>query len=231
MSSYRSTRKIGIALAILVGVSLGGCLFKKQTQPPPKTDLAAPEDAKLVERMERARARAVGAPGSTLEASEFASQLTLLYSQGVAKRQQLEPRLLNEAVRCLDQARDAKPDDAADLLVRKGELLLAAEQESAAISALQQSVASRPNLRAFNLLVKLYAGEKQDAEVEALCKKTLPAMKSESSRYAVLDECLKSSGATTPEAGLRWAGSKEIIFYKTRRKELEAHSAAAKQKK
>ena len=81
------------------------------------------------------------------------------------------------------------------------------------------------------MLVKTYNGEKQKAEVEALCKKTLPAMKSEDSRYAVLDECLEHSGAATPEAGLRWAGTKEINFYKGRRKVLEARAAAAKQKK
>ncbi len=219
------------AVAVLVGASLAGCSSGKQVKPTPEADPAAANDAKLVERMERMRTRALNAPGGVLEASDFATQLTLLYSQGVAKRKSLDPKLVDEAVRCLDQARDAKPDDAADLLVRKGELLLAADQADAAIAALQQSVAARPNLRAFNLLVKSYAGDKKNAEVEALCKKTLPAMKSESSRYAVLDECLKSSGAATPEAGLRWAGSKEISFYKARRKELEAHSAAAKQKK
>jgi len=225
-------RGILTAVAVLVGVSLAGCLSGKHAKPTPQTDLAAANDAKLVERMERMRTRALNAPGGALEASDFATQLTLLHNQGVAKRKSLDPSLVDEAVRCLDQARDAKPDDAADLLVRKGELLLAADRQAAGVAALKESVAARPNLRAFTFLVKAYTAQKQNAEIEALCKKTLPAMKSESSRYAVLDECLKCSGAATPEAGLRWAGKGEISFYKARRKELEAHAPpAAKPKK
>jgi hypothetical protein len=56
-------------------------------------------------------------------------------------------------------------------------------------------------------------------------------MKSDESRYAVLDDCLKYSGATAPEAGLGWAPPKEVTFYKARRRELDARLAAAKQQK
>ncbi len=229
-STDMRARGSALALAILTGFSLAGCLFKKQTQAGP-SDLATANDDKLVERMDKMRTRALAAPGGSIEATDFAVQVTVLYNQGVPKRRTLAPNLVDEAVQCLDKAKEAKPDEAADLLMRKGEMLLAAEQQPAAVAALQESVEARPNLRAFTLLARAYTAQKQAAEVEALCKKTLPAMKSEDSRYAVLDECLKSSGAATPEAGLRWAGHKEVSFYKARRKELEARMAAAKQKK
>jgi len=218
-------RGITLVIAILAGLPLAGCGHSE----PGATSPGDPNDAKMVDRMEKMRARALNAPGGTIEASDFASQVTLLYSQGVAKRNSLAPTLVDEAVQCLDSAKEAKPEDTADLMARKGEMLLAAERQAPGLTALQESIAARPNLRAFNLLMKTYSAQKQTAEVEALCKKSLPGMKSDDSRYAVLDECLKSSGAATPEAGLRWAGSKEVSFYKARRKELEAR--LAKQKK
>jgi hypothetical protein len=231
-SIFKPVRGISVALAILVGVgaSLAACGHGKSGSSG-GSESGGTSDAKLVERMEKMRTRALNAPGGAIEASDFASQVTLLYGQGVPKRTEVPPNLVDEAVKCLDSARETKPEDAADLLMRKGELLLAADKQPAGVEALQESIAARPNLRAFNLLVKAHTAQKQTAEIEALCRKTLPSMKSDDSRYAVLDECLKCSGAATPEAGLKWAGSKEISFYKARRKELEARLNAAKQKK
>jgi prophage DNA circulation protein len=219
-------RRFTLALAVLVAIPWAGCGHSGQ---PAATDAASANDVKMVERMEKMRTRALNAPGGAIEASDFASQVTLLFSQGVPKRTSLAPNLVDEAVQCLDSAKEAKPEDTADLMAKKGEMLLAADRQAAALTALQESIAARPNLRAFNLLMKSYTAQKQAAEVESLCKKTLPGMKSDDSRYAVLDECLKASGAGTPEAGLRWAGSKEVSFYKARRKELEAR--LSKQKK
>lgn len=219
-------RRLSFAIAVLVGIPLVACGHSQPAGGPPSNPDA---DAKMVERMEKMRARALNAPGGTIEASDFASQVTLLYMQGVPKRKTLAANLVDEAITCLDNAKQAKPDDTADLMARKGEMLLAAERQAPGLAALQESIASRPNLRAFNLLMKAYGTQKQTVESEALCRKTLPGMKSDDSRYAVLDECLKASGAATPEAGLRWAGRSEINFYKARRKELEAR--LAKQKK
>jgi hypothetical protein len=218
-------RRLSFAIAIFVGIPLFGCGHSQPEATPANSDA----DAKMVERMEKMRARALNAPGGAIEASDFASQVTLLFTQGVAKRRPLAANLVDEAVECLDNAKEAKPDDTADLMARKGEMLLAAERQAPGLAALQESIAARPNLRAFNLLMKSYTAQKQTAEVESLCKKTLPGMKSDDSRYAVLDECLKASGTATPEAGLRWAGKSEVSFYKARRKELEAR--LAKQKK
>ncbi len=224
-SSKRVLEFSSVVLACLCSLWLTACGHNAAA--PEETNAAG--DAKMVERMEKMRARALGAPGGAMEASDFASQVTLLYVQGVASRTSLAPAVVDEAARCLDSAKEASPESAADLMARKGEMLLAADRQADGLAALRESVAARPNLRAFNLLMKTYTAEKQNADAETLCKKTLPGMKSDDSRYAVLDECLKCSGAATPEAGLRWAGNKEISFYKARRKEVEAR--LAKQKK
>ena len=227
-----SIRGISIAAGLLVGLQTAACLHK----PGVKTegganDPVAANDAKLVERMEKMRARALAAPGGATEASDFASHVTMLFTQGVSKRRQVPAALIDEAVQCLDQAKKAKPDDAADLLVRKGELMLAAGRNEPGADALRESIAVRPTLRAFTPLARFYAAQKLSTELVALCKMTLPAMKSDESRYAVLDDCLKSSGAAAPEAGLGWAPPKEVAFYKARRHELEARLAAAKQQR
>jgi hypothetical protein len=225
-----SNRIHGISLGLFVGLALAAC-HPKPAQHPAPLDPAAANDTKLVERMEKMRTRAQNAPGGAIEASDFASHVTMLFNQGVAKRHPVAPAIIDEAVQFLDQAKEAHPDDAADLLVRKGELLFAAGKSEPGAEALRDSIAIRPNLRAFTPLAKFYAADQKSAELVALCKKTLPAMKSDESRYAVLDECLKQSGATAPEAGLGWAPPKEVTFYKARKRDLDARLAAAKQQK
>jgi lipopolysaccharide biosynthesis regulator YciM len=176
------------------------------------------------------RVRAANAPGSAAEASELASHVTTLYTQGVAKRRALSSDLLGEALACLDRARQSNPDDP-ELLVRKGELLVATGQRDAGSEALRQSIAVRPTLRGFNALEKIYAANNRTQDLTALCRRTLPAMKSDESRYAVLDNCLEHSGANTAEVGLAWASPKDRSFYKVRRREVETRLNAAKQQK
>jgi hypothetical protein len=120
-----SIRGSFIAAGLFVGLQLAACASKPPQQPA-SPDPAAANDAKIVERTEKMRARALAAPGGAIEASDFASHVTMLFTQGVSKRRPVPPALVDEAVQCLDQAKEAKPDDAPDLLVRKGELLLAA---------------------------------------------------------------------------------------------------------
>jgi hypothetical protein len=220
---------IRVVATLLAGLVWPACAHKPEQQLGASSSPAGANDAKMIERMEKARARALQAPGGSAEASDFASQVTVLFTQGVSKRQAVPPALIDEVVKCIDQAKEAKPDDAPDLLARKGELLIAAGKGPAGAGALRASITAKPSLRAFTPLARYYAAEKLTAEAEVLCKKTLPAMKSDESRYAVLDECLKCSGAVTPEAGLRWATTKDIGFYKNRRKDLEARLEAAKQ--
>jgi len=227
--SHDHVRGVSLAAGLVLGLSLTACLHKpSQSQ---STDAVAANDAKIIERMEKMRARALAAPGGAVEASDFASHVTTVFTQGVSKRRPVPPALVDEAVQCLDLAREAKPDDTADLLVRKGELLLAAGRNEPGAGALRESISVRPNLRAFTPLARFYAAQKQSPELVALCRKTLPAMKSDESRYAVLDDCLRYSGATAPEAGLGWAPPKEVAFYKARRHELEARLAASKQQR
>ena len=218
---------IPVAALLLGSLALPGCAAKSKPDPSGAKGLepTGANDQKVVDLMEKMRARAQKAPGGAAEALDFAFNVTQLYLQGVTKRRQISPTLIDEAVKCLDEARLANPDTGADLLARKGEMLLAAEQTEAGVGALRGSMADRPNLRAFKPLVKHYEAAKLAPEAEALCKRTLPAMKSDENRYVVLDECLKASGAATPDAGLKWAGAKELSFYKARKKELDARLA------
>jgi hypothetical protein len=231
----RHRRRLGTVTLALLGLALPACSHKAKPDATPgqAAGLGTPaSDQKIVDLMEKMRARALQAPGKTVEASDFAYNVTQLYTQGVTKRRPISPGLVDEAVKCLDEARTENPDNSADLLARKGEMLLAAEKTDAGVGALRESIADRPNLRAFKPLIKHYQAGKLAAEAEGLCKRALPAMKSEdNNRYIVLDECLKASGAAKPEDGLKWAGAKELGFYKARKRELEARlNAAAKAK-
>jgi hypothetical protein len=218
-------RPLCIAALVTAGLVLAAC------GPRPKADATAGQsasganDQRTVDLMEMMRQRALKAPGSAPEALDFAYNVTQLYTQGVTQRRAISPTLVAEAVTSLDEARAQQPAMAADLLARKGELLLAAGQPEAGVGALRESIADRPNLRAFKPLIRHYEAAGAGKEIEPLCKRVLPAMKTEENRYLVLDECLKTSGAATPEAGLRWAGARELAFYKARKKELDARAA------
>ena len=235
MMIRRHLRRVGTVTVAILGLALPACSHKAKPDATPAQAAGAgtpANDQRIVDLMEKMRARALKAPGGKAEAADFAYNVTQLYTQGVTKRRQISPGLVDEAVKCLDEAKAASPDGAADLLARKGELLLAAEQTDAGVGALRESIADRPNLRAFKPLMKHYQAQNLTAEAEGLCKRALPAMKSEdNNRYIVLDECLKASGAAKPEDGLKWAGAKEVGFYKARKRELEARlNAAAKAK-
>jgi hypothetical protein len=234
MMTRRHLRRIGLVTLAILGLALPACSHKAKPDATPG-QAAGPgtpaNDQRIVDLMEKMRARALQAPGGTVEASDFAYNVTQLYTQGVTKRRQISPGLVDEAVKCLDEARTANPDNSADLLARKGEMLLAAERTDAGVGALRGSIADRPNVRAFKPLIKHYQAGKLATDAEGLCKRALPAMKSEENRYIVLDECLKASGAAKPEDGLKWAGAKELSFYKARKRDLEARlNAAAKAK-
>ena len=230
MMIRRHLRRIGLVTLAILGLTLPACSHKAK---PDATlgQAAGPgtpaNDQRIVDLMEKMRARALQAPDGTVEASDFAYNVTQLYTQGVTKRRQISPGLVDEAVKCLDEARIANPDNSADLLARKGEMLLAAEKTEAGVGALRGSIADRPNVRAFKPLIKHYQAQQLATDAEGLCKRALPAMKSEENRYIVLDECLKASGAAKPEDGLKWAGAKELNFYKTRKREMEARLNAA----
>jgi hypothetical protein len=221
-----------MAALLLGGLALMGCAGKSKSDAGAGgMNGAGANDQKIVDLMEKMRARALNAPGGAVEAADFAYNVGQLYTQGVSKRRTLAPNLVDEAVKCLDEARTANPDSGADLLARKGELLLAAEKTAAGVGSLRESMSERPNLRAFKPLIKHFQSQNLAAEAETLCKRTLPAMKSDENRYVVLDECLKASGAATPEAGLKWAGSKDVSFYKARKRDLEARLSAASKAK
>ncbi len=81
-------------------------------------------------------------------------------------------------------------------------------------------MAARPNLRAFEILGKQHKEANEVAELERMCKKTLPAMKTDIERYVVLDKCIQFSGASTVEGGLRWASKKDVEFYREKRAEV-----------
>jgi hypothetical protein len=221
-------RLVGIAWAVVL--LLPACQPKPQQQPQQQLGSSrnAPvtNDTKVIERMEMMRTRALGAPGGISEALDFADYVTLIFSQGISARWPVPPALVEEAVASLERARKDHPAETADLLAEKGELLLAAGRTESGASALRDSIAARPSLRAFTPLAKLYAAQKLSTEIVALCKRTLPMMKSEESRYAVLDDCLRYSGANTPEVGLSWAPHREVSFYKARHRELETLEAA-----
>jgi hypothetical protein len=220
----RTTARFHAVHVVALATSLGlACIPVAKSKPPPAParDHQAERDAQKVERMEKARAKAMAAPGSASEASDFAFALNGLHRDGIAARRNLPPTLVDDATQCLDKARQARPEEAHELLSRKGELLISAGRNDDGLQALGESMDAQPNLRAFEILGKSYKQQNQTGDVEKLCKRMLPAMRSETTRYTVLDKCIQFSGASTVEGGLRWASGKDVEFYRQKRAELD----------
>src|SRR5512147_1124088 len=123
----RRCRSLCIAAAFAAtGLALSACHSKAKPDQSVGHVGNPANDQRTVDLMEKMRARAQNAPGGASEASDFAFNVTQLYAQGVTQRRSISPTLVDEAVKCLAEARAAHPDLDADLLARKGDLLLAA---------------------------------------------------------------------------------------------------------
>jgi hypothetical protein len=221
--------------ALLCVVPLTGCLagfYKKDPAPmPPPRDHSAERDAKQIEQMEKLRVKA-NQTGASADAISFANMLGTLHHNKVDVRRNLPPTLVDEAATCLDRARQDRPEEAHELLARKGELYIQFDRNDEGFTALRESMTARPNTRAFEILGKAHKDANEVAELERMCKKTLPAMKTDNERYFVLDKCIQFSGAATVEGGLRWASKKDVEFYRQKRVEVDqAHAEFLERRK
>jgi hypothetical protein len=189
-----------------------------------QADANAQTDAAMMSRLESARAAAKNAPGSPREAAAFASELKNAILAGTFERKKLGPDIVDEAVLRLDEASAARAEEAPELLAVKGELLLNAKRTEAGLAALDESLAKRPNLRAFLLLGEHLGKTGKSADVVALCQKVRPVATTDSERYDVLDACLSFAHASSIEGGLSWTTSEDIAFYKVERQKRDAEA-------
>jgi hypothetical protein len=188
---------------------------------PPPRDQRAADDARQIDRMEKLRAKA-NQTGAAIDAISFAVALDTLHHNRVDERRNVPmPALVDEAAACFDRARKERPEEAHGLLARKGELYLQFGRSDEGYAALRESMAARPNPLAFDLLGKSYKETNSVADLERMCKKTLPVMETENERYFVLDRCIEYSGASTIDGALRWASKKDVQFYKEKRVEVD----------
>jgi hypothetical protein len=212
---------------LLASVSLVGCasaLYGNAAS----SDVLADSDKRQIEQMETARSKA-NATGSAIDATTFAILLGTLHQSKVDERRPLPPTRVDEAAACLDRARAQRPEEAHELLATKGELYIQFGRNDEGLAAMRESMAARPNVRAFAVLGKAQANDL--AALERMCKKTLPAMKEDDDRYFVLDKCIEFSGATTVEGGLRWASADDVEFYRQRRVEVDRRREAFGERK
>jgi len=213
-----------------------GCLHglakEKEASPmPPPRDHRAESDARQIDQMEKLRAKA-NQTGTPVDAITFAVFLGTLHHNKVDERRNLPPTLVDEAATCLDRARKERPEEAPELLARKGELYMKFDRNDEGMAAMRESMAARPNTRAFEILGKAHKDANDVAELERMCKKTLPAMKTDNERYFVLEKCIEYSGASTVESGLRWASKKDVEFYREKRVEVDkAHQEFLERKR
>ncbi|HMF40962.1 MAG TPA: hypothetical protein VKQ32_09710 [Polyangia bacterium] len=222
----------GPLAALLGGCWLAGCIPAAYTNPQAARDVRADSDAQMIGQMETARAKAKAAP-TAVDATSFAVMVGLLHQNQIDQRRSLPmPTLVAEAATCLDRAREQRPEEAYALLEQKGELFIVFGRTDEGFAALRESMAARPNIRAFEILGNAHKEANQLAELEQMCKQTLPAMKEDDDRYIVMERCIEFSGASTVEGGLRWASAEDVALYRRKRVEAEQkHDAFVERKR
>ena len=125
MTNHAPHRYFHLLSATLFAVGcLHGLAKEKEAAPmPPPRDHRAESDARQIDQMEKLRAKA-NQTGTPIDAITFAVFLGTLHHNKVDERRNLPPALVDEAATCLDRARKERPEEAPELLARKGELYM-----------------------------------------------------------------------------------------------------------
>lgn len=180
-------------------------------------------DAQLLQRLEATRARVRAAPvGSLNETYAMAGEVRMAWELGTVGRGKVDGQaLLAEANALIDAALNAHPESRAQLLTRKGYMLMAAKADDQAIAAFQGVLEVQKDVSTWQALIELADRKGQPAEVVALCKTARPHATDEDSRYFLLKKCHQHSHAATVEEGLAWAGKDDIAFYHSKLEQLE----------
>jgi hypothetical protein len=124
----------------------------------------------------------------------------------------------------VNQAIAANPNDASLLLMEKASLLFNAGRKGEVEALVRASMDARPNLDAALALLGIHSRRGEKEQLIPLCQRTRPQLFRESQVWELLDACIKSSGALTPESGLSWASAEDKVFYF---REAQRRTAAA----
>lgn len=185
-------------------------------------------DDQLVARLEAARAKVRQSPGGVDEARVLAQNVLAVHELKTVERAHLDgPALVQEAISALDAAVAAHPDQKAEAMFSKGGMLLSAGKADEGVAALRASMDAKASPSAcVSLIAELDKRGDPDKEILPLCQKARPSAADDETKFALLQSCLTHSHAGDVEAGLKWAGSADIAFYKDYQQKIAAENAA-----
>jgi hypothetical protein len=179
-------------------------------------DIESHSDDAVIANLDKARAAAKASPGDVDKARVLAQNVAGVLQTGVAKRRHLALKpLLDEAGAALDAAAAAHADKKPEIYFSKGGMLLLAGDKEDGIAALRASMQAKASPRACVALIdELDKQHASKSEIVELCQAARANAASDETRLELLDACYRHSHEKSIDDGLKWAGAKDIAFYK-----------------
>ena len=123
----------------------------------------------------------------------------------------------DEALAGLAGAESKSGSQLPELLAYRGLLLLDLGRNHEAWSELQRSMAITPTLVAARGIVPVWGARSQPDKVADTCARTLRAVRRASTRFELLDLCVRNMHSVSEAAALAWAPPEAAAFYRDER--------------
>ena len=199
------------------------------------------DDRQTFDRVESAHERAKDNPGNAPAAVAYADIVIRAWRTGAfvrcakAKKSDgddcsADPDThMERASTLLDKAAKAQPDDAPTLIAKKGLMYCAARRTDVCLKELRRSMNRQPNVLAGTGLATWYGNHQKYRRVRDVCRRTLPHLEGDRTRYQFMRVCIQKSGADSIREGLAWAPKEDREFFLRQREGGQPSSDATRQ--
>lgn len=181
----------------------------------------------------KANARIAGAR----QAQEYASAVHEAYKAGDYRaKDEVGSVEANNAIIEIDRALPTAGIDAPTLVAWRGMMFLDAGRPNEAFSEFNRSFEMGPNELAGTMLIDAYGQGSRPDLVGPLCAKTVPVIRSDDDKLAMIARCRKRMNALSPEGEMVWMSPELVAWYQAENArrigaEIDADNARSKRQK
>jgi hypothetical protein len=152
--------------------------------------------------------------GGARQAQEFAAAVHKAYESGdFAKRSDVGVASANDVIGAIERALPTAGIDAPTLLAWRAIMLLDIGRRDAGYVELNRSFEAGPNELAGTMLIDAASQQNRPDLVGPLCAKTVPAVRTDDGKLALIARCRKRMNALSVEGEMVWMSPELVAWY------------------